>query len=849
MRRLLVRADLPDELLPLKRVAMNLWHSWNPDVARLFQSLDPDLWEECQHNAALVLSRLSKERIREIVNDQSFIERIMEVESRFEDYVGQTRHYSFNLERPIDYSIAYFSMEFGLNESVPIYSGGLGILAGDHLKSSSNLNVPLMGVGLLYQRGYFKQYLSIDGWQQETYPNNDFYNMPVQPVLDGSGNQASFYLDVGGDRVKTLIWKIQVGRIPLYLLDTSDPSNTVEGRKITAELYGGDLEMRIRQEITLGIGGAKALHLLGFWPFVYHLNEGHAAFAALERTRQSMIAYGAPFEVAMEAVASSTVFTTHTPVPAGIDLFPPDLITKYLTGYMGQMGLSVDDLLDLGREDPTDKQSAFSMAVLAIRLSRGCNGVSELHGHVSRRMFKRLWPNVNEQDTPIGHVTNGVHIPSYISQEMADLIVRYLGEGWVEEPDNKRIWARMQNVPHAELWAAHETRRDRLVAFCRHRLVKQIKARGGSRLDIRRASEVLNPEALTIGFARRFAPYKRAWLLFSDPERLQKIIGDKARPVQFIFAGKAHPRDNYGKEIIQQVVLQARQEGFRNKLVFLEDYDINLARYMLQGVDVWLNNPRRPMEACGTSGMKAAANGALNVSILDGWWAEAYHEGIGWAIGKGEEFQDEDLQDRVDAEYLYEVLENEVIPTFFDRGPDGHPHNWIEMMKNTMAYCCGEFNSHRMVEDYLEKYYIQAGLAHQILGEKKMNQAREFVNWKHRVRKLWKDLKILDIQAPQGGHVTLGSDMLVEANVNLGELREEEVVVDLCYGRIDPETEEVSHRDVTAMWAEACATDGARKYVGSIPCNETGIYSYNIRILPFHPYLFNPLSMNLTLWV
>ncbi len=849
MRRLLVRADLPDELLPLKRVAMNLWHSWNPDVARLFQSLDPELWEECQHNPALVLSRLSKERTREIVNDQSYIERIMEIESRFEDYVGQTRHYSFNLERPIDYSIAYFSMEFGLNESVPIYSGGLGILAGDHLKSSSNLNVPLMGVGLLYQRGYFKQYLSIDGWQQETYPNNDFFNMPVQPVMDGAGNQASFHLDVGGDRVKTLIWKIQVGRIPLYLLDTSDPSNSVEGRKITAELYGGDLEMRIRQEITLGIGGAKALHLLGFWPFVYHLNEGHAAFAALERTRQSMVAYGAPFEVALEAVASSTVFTTHTPVPAGIDLFPPDLIKKYLTGYMGQMGLSVDDLLDLGREDPTDKQSAFSMAVLAIRLSRGCNGVSELHGHVSRKMFKRLWPNVDEQDTPIGHVTNGVHIPSYVSQEMAELIVRYLGEGWIEEPDNKKIWARMQTVPHAELWAAHETRRDRLVAFCRQRLVNQIKARGGSRLDIRRAHEVLNPEALTIGFARRFAPYKRAWLLFRDPERLQNIIGDKARPVQFIFAGKAHPRDNYGKEIIQQVVLQARQEGFRNKLVFLEDYDINLARYMLQGVDVWLNNPRRPMEACGTSGMKAAANGALNVSILDGWWAEAYHEGIGWAIGKGEEFQDQELQDQVDAEYLYKTLENEVIPTFFHRGPDGHPHRWIEMMKNTMAYCCGEFNSHRMVEDYLEKYYIQAGLAHQILGEKKMNQAREFVNWKHRVRKLWKDLKVLDIQAPHGGHVTLGSDMLVEADVHLGELREEEVVVDLCYGRIDPETEEVSHRDVTAMWAEACTTEGVRKYVGSIPCNETGIYSYNIRILPFHPYLFNPLSMNLTLWV
>jgi starch phosphorylase len=562
-----------------------------------------------------------------------------------------------------------------------------------------------------------------------------------------------------------------------------------------------------------------------------------------------MVAYGASFEVALEAVASSTVFTTHTPVPAGIDLFPPDLIEKYFSGYMSRMGLSTDDLLDLGREDPTDKRSAFSMAVLAIRLSRGCNGVSELHGHVSRKMFRKLWPNVDEEDTPIGHVTNGTHIPSYVSQEMADLIVRYLGEGWVEEPDNKRIWARMQNVPHAELWAVHETRRDRLVAFCRQRLVKQIQARGGSRLDIRRASEVLNPEALTIGFARRFAPYKRAWLLFSDPERLHAMINDKSRPVQFIFAGKAHPRDNFGKEIIQKVVLQARQEGFRNKLVFLEDYDINLARYMLQGVDVWLNNPRRPMEACGTSGMKAAANGALNVSILDGWWAEAYHEGIGWAIGKGEEFQDQDLQDRVDAQYLYSIFEENVIPTFFDRGPDGHPHRWIQMMKNTMAYCAGEFNSHRMVEDYLEKFYIQAGLAHQILGEKRMSQSREFVNWKHRMRELWKDLKVLDIQAPHGAQISLGQDLLVEADIHLGDLREEELVVDLCYGRIDPETDKVMTREVATMWPEPEASGGARKYAGTIPCKETGIYAYNLRILPFHPYLFNPLSMNLMLWV
>lgn len=848
LRRLIVKPDLPDELQPLRAIAMNLWHTWNPDVSRLFQALDPDLWEDCGHNPVLVLANLSEERKQEIVEDVALMDRVNQAEEDFDDYVGNFGAYSFNLERPIDYRIAYFSMEYGLSESVPIYSGGLGILSGDHLKSASNLSFPLIGMGLLYQKGYFKQYLNIDGWQQESYLDNDFYNLPLSPVDDGTGNQASFEMELGDRKVKVMIWKLQVGRIPLYLLDTSHPANAPEERRITAELYGGDSEMRIRQEILLGMGGARAFHLLGLWPLVYHLNEGHAAFAALERIRQSMITYRVPFDVALEAVAASTVFTTHTPVPAGIDLFSPDLVERYFKRYMESMGMSVSDLLDLGRENPDDKKSPLSMAVLALRLSRGVNAVSKLHRQVSKKMWRNLWPLVDEVDIPIGYVTNGVHIPSYLSKEMADLFARYLGDGWIEEPDNEKIWSRIDNIPHDQIWWAHETRRERLVAFCRRRLVKQTKTSGGSPLNLKRAREFLNPEALTIGFARRFAPYKRAGLLFTHPDRLLRIISDKRRPVQFIFAGKAHPRDHLGKELIKKVVHQARSEGFRRKLIFLEDYDINIARYLVQGVDVWLNTPRRPMEACGTSGMKAAANGALNLSILDGWWPEAYDGTNGWAIGTEETYEDLDYQDRVDIESLYELLEKSVIPLFFERGPDGLPHRWIEMMKRSMASICGRFNSHRMIEEYMEDYYVQAGLAHQVLGENRLARAKELRDWKQRIRALWRDVKILDISLPQGDRVALGRDLEVTATIQLGGIRDEEVIVDLCHGPVGTDSEAMINRNTTVMESIGNLSDGVWQFKGIVPCEETGVYAYNIRVLPFHPYLFDPLSMSLVAW-
>jgi starch phosphorylase len=848
LRRLVVKPDLPDELQVLRNLAMNLWCTWNPDASRLFQALEPDLWEDSGHNPVLLMNNLSLERIAEILRDASLMAAITDLSNSFEEYVSNPGNYSFNLERPIDYRIAYFSMEYGLSECLPIYSGGLGVLSGDHLKSASNLCFPLIGMGLLYQKGYFKQYLNVDGWQQELYLDNDFYNMPISPVYDGTGKQASFDMDLDGMTVKILVWKIQVGRIPLYVLDSSHPDNSPSARKITAQLYGGDMEMRIQQEIVLGIGGARAFHLLGLWPLVYHLNEGHAAFAALERIRQSMTTYRVPFDVAMEAVSASTVFTTHTPVPAGIDMFPPELVERYFSAYMGSMGMTVKDLLDLGRQDPSDKTSPLSMAVLALRLSRGVNAVSKLHGSVSKKMWKGLWPHLDEEDIPIGYVTNGVHIPSYLSKEMADLFARYLGEEWVEEPDNAKIWLRIKNIPQSQLWRAHETRRERLVAFCRRRLGKQMKSGGGDGFNRARVVELLNPEALTIIFARRFAPYKRAGLLFTDSDRLLRIISDKRRPVQFIFAGKAHPRDMLGKELIKKVVHQSKTEGFRRNLIFLEDYDINIARYLVEGADVWLNTPRRPNEACGTSGMKAAANGALNLSILDGWWPEAFDHTNGWAIGGEEEYSDVADQDAADADRLYDLLENEVIPTFFDRGPDGLPHRWIEMMKNSMGSICRQFNSHRMIEEYMEDYYIQAGLAHQILGENRLTRARELRDWKQRVRSVWQSIEIIDINLPRGDRVALGQDLEVTATIKLGDLTSDEVVVDLCHGVVAKDSERLLNRKVTAMSNTENVQEGVYCFRGTIPCEETGIYAYKIRVLPFHPYLFNPLSMNLVTW-
>ena len=702
LRTFTIEPHLPDELAPLLEVAYNLRWAWDADAQNLFRRLDPDRWEETHHNPVAMLGRIEQERLTEMAGDQGFLSHLGRVHAGLKQYIEQpgwwTRTYG-EVTQPI---VAYFCAEFGITECLPIYSGGLGVLAGDHLKSASDLDVPLVAVSLLYQQGYFRQRLNADGWQLELYPRNDFPNMPVEVVRDDGGSPLTIEIDVPGRRMKAQVWLVRVGRIRLYMLDTNVPENAPEDRHITAQLYGGDQEMRIRQELVLGIGGVRMLQALGLAPKAYHMNEGHSAFLGLERIRLLIAEQGVTFAQAAEAVAASNVFTTHTPVPAGKDAFEVWLIDKYFSDYWPQLELSREQFLALGRQEPDNAEEPMSLTVLALRLSGFRNGVSELHGQVSRKLWDGVWAGMPTPEVPIRAITNGIHTPSWISHDMAALYDRYLGPGWHEKPAKADVWQAANHIPDTELWRTHERRRERLVVFARQRLAEQLAKRGASSSEMASAEEILDPEALTIGFARRFATYKRANLLLADTDRLAKLLCDPDRPVQVIFAGKAHPRDNPGKDLIRQIIHIARQEPFHRSVVFLEDYDVNVARYLVQGVDIWLNTPLRPMEASGTSGMKVAANGGLNVSILDGWWAEGYDPSVGWAIGSGETYDDLEYQNSVESQALYDLLEKEVVPTFYDRGPDKLPRRWVAKMKATMCKLAPRFNTNRMVREYAE---------------------------------------------------------------------------------------------------------------------------------------------------
>ena len=624
IRTFTITPSLPASIERLHELAYNLWWAWHMEVIDLFRRLDRDLWEETGHNPVLMLGVIEQEKLERAAQDEAFLASMERVLEDFDRYMqSQTTWYQERYGASARPTIAYFSAEFGLTDCIPNYSGGMGVLAGDHLKSASDLGLPLVGVGLLYQQGYFRQYLSADGWQQERYPENDFYTMPVRLERRQDGTPVMIEVSYPGHKVRAQVWRVQVGRVSLFLLDTNLEDSPPEDRDITDQLYGGDMDMRIRQEIVLGIGGIRALKALGIHPTVCHMNEGHSAFLALERIRLLMEEHNLSFAEAREAAAAGNIFTTHTSVPAGIDLFPPGLMDKYFADYYPSLGLSRDELLALGRVNPADPNEPFSMAVLALRLSASSNGVSKLHGTVSRRMWQAVWPGVPEDEVPITSVTNGIHPLSWISHDMADLFDNYLGPTWRENPADPEVWKEVDEIPDEELWSTHERRRERLVAFARRRLQAQLEEHGAPPSEVERAKEVLDPEALTIGFGRRFVTYKRATLILRDPERLARILNNKDRPVQIIYAGKAHPKDQPAKELIKQIVHFARRDEFRRRIVFLEDYDICVARYMVQGVDLWLNNPRRFQEACGTSGMKAAVNGAIK------------YECPRWLVGRG----------------------------------------------------------------------------------------------------------------------------------------------------------------------------------------------------------------------
>ncbi len=689
-----VNPAIPENLKVFESIAYNLMWSWNHDAIALFLGLDSELWETTNHNPILMLGTIEQEKLEKLSQNDSFVSHVERVKKNMDAYITGETWFKKTFNNKSNMTWAYFSAEFGLTECLQIYSGGLGILAGDHLKSASDLGIPLVGVGLLYQEGYFRQYLNIDGWQQELYPKNDFHNMPIKQVLKEDGQPLKISIEFPNGDVYIQVWKAQSGRVPLYLLDTNLQENNPEGRAITNQLYGGDKEMRIRQEIILGIGGHRMLEALNMVPDVCHMNEGHAAFLTFERLRYFIEKYNMDIEQARVVVKSGNVFTTHTPVPAGIDKFKIQLMKKYFTGFAGTLGIPLVEILKLGCLDP-EKDEEFNMAILALRMSSYCNGVSKLHGYVTRQMWRDVWPEVPVDEVPISSVTNGVHAQSWISHDMAGLFDRYLGTEWYNEPSDQTIWKNIEQIPPEELWRTHERRRERLISYARKRLVKQLEQRGASEYHINTAYEVLDPNALTIGFARRFAPYKRATLILEDKERLKRLLCDRDRPVQIILAGKAHPKDENGKELIREIIHFSRDPEIRRHVVFLEDYNITTARYLVTGVDVWLNNPRRPMEASGTSGMKAMFNGVLNFSVVDGWWAEAFDldPDVGWSIGKGEDYEDTDYQDKVESNMLYNILEKEIIPLYYDRGNDRIPWGWIKKMKKTMQVLSPLFNT------------------------------------------------------------------------------------------------------------------------------------------------------------
>ncbi|MDQ6698876.1 MAG: alpha-glucan family phosphorylase, partial [Acidobacteriota bacterium] len=754
----------------------NILWSWEPGIRALFRRLDPSLWKECGYNPVVMLGRVSQATIERAAIDPRYLRQYADACARYDAQLKSG-------PRTDDKLIAYFSAEYGLTECMPIYSGGLGILSGDHLKSSSDCEMPLVGVGLLYQKGYFRQYLNPDGWQQERYLDNDFYTLPIKPVRDAAGKEMRVSVDLPTGPVAIQIWAMEVGRVKLILLDTNIAENALpQDRGITDQLYGGDNDTRIRQEIVLGIGGMRALQAIGVEPTVFHMNEGHSAFLAIERVRLFIEQHRLSFEEAVEATRCNNVFTTHTPVPAGIDIFDVGMMQHYFQSYCHAAGIEFDSFMGLGRRNASDRGERFSMAILALNASAYRNAVSSLHGEVSREMWHGLWPELPVWETPITSVTNGVHLPSWLNGDLADLYNQYLEPDWRERHGDPKVWELVKEIPDEELQEAHRRRKRRLIAFIRDRQTASASRRKAAAAELRYSSEVLDPNALTIGFSRRFATYKRATLLFRDVERLKKILLHRERPVQIIIAGKAHPKDQPGKTFIREIVALSRDPELWKHVVFVEDYDMKVAREMVQGVDVWLNNPKRGEEACGTSGMKAAMNGVLNLSILDGWFDEIYEESGGWAIGDRLPYTDE--QDGLHASEIYYLLENEIVPMFYDRREHGSAAEWMRRVKQCIMNITPRYDARRMVTDYQTQLYDPAHRAFVEMRGGNFAQARERALWNTRIRRVWHRVEFVEIGAAPIGAVTSGRSLPVRAAVEMAGLAPDDLRVEAVVGRV-----------------------------------------------------------------
>ncbi len=836
IRRFRVEPSIPPPLAALRRLATNLHWTWDRELKALFSRLAPDAWASSGHDPVRVLEAITVEGWAGLAADPDVVADVEAAAHRldtalqsprwFQTHVSPANEGGGESSSPL-HLVAYFSPEFGISETLPQYSGGLGVLAGDHLKAASDLGVPLVGVGLLYAEGYFRQRLNADGWQTERFPHLDPGGLAITPT----GVQVT--VELAGEPVGVKIWQVDVGRVKLYLLDTSVAGNSAEGRAVTDRLYGGDVEHRLRQEIVLGVGGVRALRKLGLEPDVFHSNEGHAGFNSLERIRE-LIAEGLTFPQAVEQVRASGVFTTHTPVPAGIDRFPPELMYKYFGGWAQACGMSIDDLMRLGRRADEPDEVRFNMAVMGLRLAARANGVARLHGAVSRQMFQGVWPDVPVDEVPIGSITNGIHARTWVSAEVDRVFDEHVHGVW--DGADAESWERAGGIDDLRVWQVRSVGRSELVSFVRSRM----------------GDDVLDPEALTIGFARRFATYKRATLLLSQPDRLRRLLLDPDRPVQFVFAGKAHPADEPGKAMIQEIEQFARQLDVRHRFVFLPDYDMEVARHMYHGCDVWLNNPRRPQEACGTSGMKAALNGALNCSIRDGWWDEWSDGENGWDIPSADDDPDVGRRDTREAHALFALLEREVMPLFYDRVDDDVPLGWIAKIKHNWVTLGPLVTASRMMRDYVTELYLPAAESSRSLAKDGFTRAKALAAWKTKVNSLWQNLSVLSLDVPGDDPdsiavVTAGVERPLRAVVMLDGLTPDDVSVELTHGQVNIEGEIVGTPEVLPL-SHTGWQDGAAIYEGTYEVDVAGPHGAAVRVLPFHPDLVNRFELGRVTW-
>jgi glycogen phosphorylase len=827
----MVRPALPDPLGRLTELAYNLVWSWDHSIRSIFRRLDPALWKESNHNPILFLGRVSQETLNKAAHDQRYLAHYRRACEQHDNYLRR------NVRKPGSPLVAYFSMEYGLLDCKPIYSGGLGVLSGDHLKAASDSDIPLVGVGLLYQKGYLTQALNPDGWQQERNPIQDFHTLPVRPVINEKGEEMLVSVPLPGAEAWVKVWNIEVGRVRLFLLDTNVPRNeSIEYREITDQLYGGDFNKRIRQEVVLGIGGLRALKKLGIQPTVYHMNEGHSAFLAIERIRVLMEEHNLSFEEALEATRLSNVFTTHTCVPAGIDLFDNGLVYEYFSNYCDRAGFPFEKLLGLGRTNMQDPAERFSMAVLALRASAFRNAVSVLHRWVSQEMFQHLWPKLPTSEVPITSITNGVHAPTWVNGDLAGLYDQYLQPDWRERLEDTKMWELAHEIPNQELWEVHRKRKRRLVAFVRERSTSCALQRQGSLTEIRRLSEVLDPDVFTIGFARRFATYKRATLLFRDLDRLKRILNNPSMPVQVVVAGKAHPKDYPGKALIREIVNMSRDPEIFKRLVFVEDYGIQVARELVQGVDLWLNNPRRGEEACGTSGMKAAMNGVLNLSVLDGWFDEAYEYSGGWPIGTREPYAED--QDGMHASDIYSKLENEIVPLYYENREQGVPVEWVRRMKQSLAAITPRFSSGRMVAEYMYELYEPAHKLWERVSRDDFREARRKSEWEANLTAAWSRVHFVGFGDSPAKQVLSGSPVPLRTEIDLAGLQPSDVRVEAVVGPIDSngQLQDIHTVPLSAVGQNGNAFIFANEYV----VQQTGLVGYSLRISPNH--FDNPLT-------